>query len=56
LDFNLTVVGTAELDVFVNEELIDSTKLGIEPPAQEKQEVAPASKSTSAPHVKDTPP
>ncbi len=33
LDFNLTVVGTAELDVFVNDELIDSTKLGVEPPA-----------------------
>ena len=39
LDFNLTVVGTAELDVFVNDELIDSTKLGTEPQMQERQEL-----------------
>ena len=39
LDFNLTVVGTAELDVFVNNELLDSTSLGVEPKAQEKQRV-----------------
>lgn len=42
LEFNLTVVGTAELDVFVNEELISSTKLGVEPPNQERQELGPA--------------
>ncbi len=42
LDFNLTVVGTAELDVFVNNELIDSTKLGAEPAIQEKQQLGPA--------------
>ncbi len=41
LDFNLTVVGTAELDVFVNNELIDSAKLGTEPPVQEKQVLGP---------------
>lgn len=41
LDFNLTVVGTAELDVFVNEELINSTKLGSEPALQERQELGP---------------
>lgn len=41
LDFNLTVVGTAELDVFVNEELINSTKLGQEPAMQERQELGP---------------
>ncbi len=31
LDFNLTVVGTSELDVYVDNELISSTKLGVEP-------------------------
>jgi beta-lactam-binding protein with PASTA domain len=41
LDFNLTVVGTAELDVFVNNELIDSAKLGVEPKIQERQQVGP---------------
>ncbi len=41
LDFNLTAVGTSELDVFVNNELIDSTKLGVEPPVQEKQILGP---------------
>ncbi len=41
LDFNLNVVGTSELDVFVNNELVDSTKLGVEPPRQEKQQLGP---------------
>ncbi len=41
LDFNLTVVGTAELDVFVNDEAIASTKLGVEPPVQEHQQLGP---------------
>ena len=41
LDFNLTVVGTAELDVFVNNELLDSTSLGVEPSFQEKQQMGP---------------
>jgi len=41
LDFNLTVVGTAELDVFVNNELLDSTSLGAEPKFQERQEIGP---------------
>lgn len=41
LDFNLTVVGTAELDVFVNNELIDSTRLGVEPKMEEKQQLGP---------------
>jgi serine/threonine-protein kinase len=31
LDFNLTVVGTAELDMYVNNELLNATKLGVEP-------------------------
>jgi beta-lactam-binding protein with PASTA domain len=49
LEFNLTVVGTAELDVFVNNELIDSTKLGVEPPVQEKQQLGPAPPHSSPP-------
>ena len=32
LDFNLTVVGTAELETYVNNELLNQTKLGKEPP------------------------
>ncbi len=41
LNFNLTVIGTAAIDVFVNEELISSTKLGSEPRMQERQELGP---------------
>ena len=32
LDFNITAVGTAELDTYVNNELQNQTKLGVEPP------------------------
>lgn len=57
LEFNLTVVGTAELDVFVNNELIDSTKLGVEPPLQEKQRLGPAPPGSSPnPSVTKGPP
>ena len=31
LDFNLTVVGTAELDTYINNELLNQTQLGVEP-------------------------
>ncbi|HEY0798365.1 MAG TPA: PASTA domain-containing protein [Candidatus Baltobacteraceae bacterium] len=31
LDFNLTVVGTSELDMYINNELVSSTTLGVEP-------------------------
>ncbi|HEY4441421.1 MAG TPA: PASTA domain-containing protein [Candidatus Elarobacter sp.] len=31
LDFNLTVIGTAELDTYINNELQNQTKLGVEP-------------------------
>jgi len=62
LDFNLTVVGTAELDVFVNEELISSTKLGNEPRMQERQELGPDPKkvlqsasSSASPEVTSSP-
>jgi len=49
LDFNLTVVGTAELNIFVNNELIDSTKLGVEPPVQESQKLGPPPKGSKPP-------
>jgi beta-lactam-binding protein with PASTA domain len=32
LDLNVTAVGTAELDTYVNNELLDSAKIGVEPP------------------------
>jgi hypothetical protein len=32
LDFTVTVVGTSELDTYVNNELLNQTKLGSEPP------------------------
>jgi beta-lactam-binding protein with PASTA domain len=31
LDFNLTVIGTSELDTYVDNELLESTQLGVEP-------------------------
>jgi beta-lactam-binding protein with PASTA domain len=42
LDFNLTVVGTAELDVFVDNELLDTTYLGVEPKLHAPAHEAPA--------------
>ena len=54
LDFNLTVVGTSELDVFVNNELIDSRKLGVEPPVQEKQQLGPKPVRPSPPPATPT--
>jgi beta-lactam-binding protein with PASTA domain len=48
LDFNLTVVGSAELDVYVNNELLSSTKLGAEPLLQERQYMGPPP-ATAAP-------
>jgi hypothetical protein len=32
LDFNVTAVGTAEVDTYVNNELLDAAKIGVEPP------------------------
>jgi beta-lactam-binding protein with PASTA domain len=32
LDFNVTAIGTAELETYVNNELLDSAKIGVEPP------------------------
>ena len=32
LDLTVTAVGTAELDTYVNEELLNATKVGVEPP------------------------
>jgi len=47
LDFNLTVVGTAELDMYVNNELIDSMRLGVEPPVREKHAAGSPPPATS---------
>lgn len=33
LDLNVTAIGTAELDTYVNNELLDVTKIGVEPPS-----------------------
>jgi serine/threonine-protein kinase len=51
LDFNVTAIGASELDMYVDNELLSSTKLGKEPPVQETQRVGPApkSKANSAP-------
>jgi serine/threonine-protein kinase len=32
LDFNVTAIGTAEVDTYVNNELLDSARVGVEPP------------------------
>jgi serine/threonine-protein kinase len=55
LDLNLTVVGTAELDMYVNNELLNSTKLGAEPVLQERQSLGPAP-AVYAPTTKPAPP
>jgi serine/threonine-protein kinase len=44
LEFNLTVVGTAELDVYIDNELLDSTRLGIEPAPPKPSGPAPKGK------------
>jgi serine/threonine-protein kinase len=48
LDFNVTAIGTSELDMYVNNELLSSTKLGKEPPVQETQRMGPAPKSKTS--------
>jgi hypothetical protein len=32
IDLNVTAIGTAELDTYVNNELLDSARIGVEPP------------------------
>lgn len=56
LDFNLTVVGTAELDLYVNNELLNSTRLGVEPFVQEKQILGPAPATLRSPAPKASTP
>ncbi len=41
LDFNVTAIGTSELDMYVDNELLSATKLGKEPPLQETQKMGP---------------
>jgi eukaryotic-like serine/threonine-protein kinase len=45
LDLTVTAVGTAELDTYINNELLNQTKLGVEPPHTE-----PASEALGRPH------
>jgi hypothetical protein len=45
IDLNVTAIGTAELDTYVNNELLDVAKIGTEPP-RPKQTPAPS----AAPH------
>jgi beta-lactam-binding protein with PASTA domain len=42
LDFNVTAVGTAELDTYVNNELLDVAKFGVEPPVLHSPSPAPS--------------
>lgn len=42
LDFNVTAIGTAELDTYINNELLNQTKIGTEPP---KTGTSPAPKA-----------
>jgi beta-lactam-binding protein with PASTA domain len=42
LDLNVTAIGTAELDTYVNNELLDVAKIGTEPPALHSPSPQPA--------------
>ena len=42
LDLNVTAVGTAELDTDIDNELLDSARLGVEPPRPSPSPRAPA--------------
>ncbi|MGH7727185.1 MAG: PASTA domain-containing protein [Vulcanimicrobiaceae bacterium] len=55
LDLTVTAIGTAELDLYVNGELLGSTTLGVEPPLEEKQTLPPprAGSHPSAAVLKD---
>jgi len=55
LDFNLTVIGTATLDVYVNGDLLSSTRLGEEPPVQEKQTMGKAPPHSAPPAITPLP-
>jgi serine/threonine-protein kinase len=54
IDLNVTAVGTAELDTYVNNALLDSTKIGVEPPLPPIPH-PPKSQSSSAPQLDMTP-
>jgi beta-lactam-binding protein with PASTA domain len=42
LDLNVTAIGTAELDTYVNNELLDVAKIGVEPPQLKHPSPSPA--------------
>jgi len=48
-DFDVTVIGTAELYMYVNNELVSSNKLGVEPPQEEDQSQRPRPAATPKP-------
>jgi beta-lactam-binding protein with PASTA domain len=48
-DFDVTVIGTAELNMYINNELVSSNKLGVEPPQQEDQSKRPRPAPTTKP-------
>ena len=49
LDFNVTVVGTAELDMYVNNELLSATRLGVEPPVPARPRATPRPEVSAQP-------
>jgi beta-lactam-binding protein with PASTA domain len=44
LDFNVTAIGTAELETYVNNELLDQATLGVEPPLPSPPPEPPATR------------
>ncbi len=54
LDLNVTAVGTAEIDTYVNNELLDSAKIGVEPPLPAIPH-PPAAQASAAPAPDPTP-
>ncbi len=54
LDLNVTAIGTAELDTYINNELLDSAKIGVEPPLPGLPHPS-KSQSSSAPAPDATP-
>jgi serine/threonine-protein kinase len=51
LDLNVTAVGTAELDTYINNELLNATKIGVEPPLP----AIPRSSKSSSPGASASP-
>jgi hypothetical protein len=54
LDFNVTAIGTSELDMYVDNELLSATKLGKEPSLQENQKMGPRPNAKTNAHSAPT--